>query len=131
MRLDLTAPRPRRRISLTPLIDVVFMLLLFFLLASQFDQWRAFTLTASVPSSAGVSDDPARTVLLHVQADGRLALDGTALDPARLVEVLREQRQRDPDLTVVLQADAEVELQALVTAMDGIAAAGIRHTRLQ
>ncbi|MBO8087018.1 MAG: biopolymer transporter ExbD, partial [Marichromatium sp.] len=46
MRLDLARRVRRNPISLTPLIDVVFILLLFFMLASHFDQWRALALDA-------------------------------------------------------------------------------------
>jgi biopolymer transport protein ExbD len=118
-------------ISLTPLIDVVFILLLFFLLASRFGQWRAFTLDAAGASVASAPGESRPAVLLRVHPDGRHDLNGAPLDSARLVEVLQGYCQRDPNLVVVLQARADVELQALVTAMDAIAAAGIKEARLQ
>ncbi|OOC09384.1 ExbD/TolR family protein, partial [Thioalkalivibrio halophilus] len=46
--LDTGRPRRRNLISLTPLIDVVFILLVFFMLASSFLDWRAVELEASM-----------------------------------------------------------------------------------
>ncbi|WP_372880273.1 ExbD/TolR family protein [Psychromonas sp.] len=50
MLLDLSLPRRKQAISLTPLIDVVFILLLFFMLSSSFSQWRQIKLPASSES---------------------------------------------------------------------------------
>ena len=50
--------KPRRRrspISLTPLIDVVFILLVFFMLASSFLDWRSITLAAPSAEAYGIS----------------------------------------------------------------------------
>lgn len=131
MRLELQARRTRRTISLTPLIDVVFILLLFFLVASRFDQWRALPLNAPTAAIRDASGDDTPAVLIRTHADGRLDLDGAPLDPSRLVPTLKSHRVRHPDLAVVLEFDPDLELQALVSVMDGIAAAGVRELNLR
>ena len=50
MQLDRPAAPARKLIGLTPLIDVVFILLLFFMLTSSFFQWQSLDLTMSTPS---------------------------------------------------------------------------------
>ena len=52
-----TAPSRRRLISLTPLIDVVFILLIFFMLASSFLDWRAIGLDAPADATAGAAGE--------------------------------------------------------------------------
>lgn len=133
MRLDLPAPPAPRGIGLTPLIDVVFILLLFFLLASHFHQWRAFHLdTAPVSRTDGeVAADEPPALLLRVQANGALDINGEAVAPGRLAEVIAGYRERRPAVAVVVAPAADVPLQALVGVMDAVVAAGIDTLRLQ
>ena len=74
MQLDLP-PVKRKRIGLTPLIDVVFLLLLFFMLASSFERFAEIELQAA---RAGAADPlAARPVFIRLHADGRLDVDAT------------------------------------------------------
>ena len=131
MRLDLPRSRAGRGLSLTPLIDVVFILLLFFLLASHFDRWRTLRLdTATVTTGEQDTDRPA-VLRVRLHADGTLFIDGVALDPSRLQRTLEDHRARRPDVSVVLEAEAEVRLQPLVGLIDTVTAAGIRELSLR
>ena len=68
-------PQGRRRplISLTPLIDVVFILLVFFMLASSFLDWRSIDLNAPAQAAAGPAIEGALLVEIHPD---RLLLSG-------------------------------------------------------
>ena len=70
---DLAPPRPRRRISLTPMIDVVFLLLVFFMLAARFGQDLQIPL--SLGQGSGTWQGPPR--LLDIRPDG-LMLNGVS-----------------------------------------------------
>ena len=65
-------PPTGRLISLTPLIDVVFILLVFFMLASSFLDWRSVDLTVS--SGAGAATSAQRAILISLQADGSVSV---------------------------------------------------------
>lgn len=129
MRLDLPARPPPRAISLTPLIDVVFILLLFFLLASQFQQWR--TLTVNAPAAARQPVGEARAMLIRVHDDGSVDLNGDAVSQAELRAALGGHLVQDPELSVVVQPSADVALQPLVSVIDQIVAAGVTELSLQ
>lgn len=131
MRLDLPRGRSSRAISLTPLIDVVFILLLFFLLASHFHQWRALKLDTPAAVLNASHDTLSRALLLRVHADGALDLNGEPLDPAQLRPTLAGYRKRYPDLSLVLESDADVPLQPLVSVIDSVVAAGIEELSLK
>lgn len=131
MRLERTPARAGRAISLTPLIDVVFILLLFFLLASHFDQWGALQLDTGASLATNPSAAEAQASLLRLHADGALELDGEALDPAHLGARLESLRAERPALAVVVQADAEVPLQDLVSLIDRLVALGIQEVSLR
>ena len=128
MRLEDAAGPRRRPISLTPLIDVVFILLLFFMLASNFQQWRSMKLTASSKSAASPSD--AKALVLKVAADGTLELDGRPLASAELAAVLAPHLRRDPAQSVVVRPADALPLQTLVNTFDRLAAAGVTKSAL-
>ncbi len=120
MRLEALRQRPRRRlISLTPLIDVVFILLVFFMLASSFSQWRVVDLT--VGGNGGEADDrQVERVLLD--ADGPV-WGGEVRTPEALVDALERRR---PDAIQVRVADGvalqrAVDLVEALRAVDGAA----------
>lgn len=67
-----------RRLSLTPLIDVVFLLLVFFMLASTFSRYSSLNISGGA-ASAGQSK-PSEIAFIRVLEDGRLDLNGEAID---------------------------------------------------
>ncbi len=133
MQLDLPPARAGRSIGLTPLIDVVFILLLFFLLASHFDQWQTLRLatTSTVVSDSHADDDRPPALLLRLHADGTLDINGELLEPHQLGRTLESYRARRPDLSVVLESDDQVRLQALVGVIDDVVASGIARLNLK
>lgn len=124
-----TAPRSRRLISLTPLIDVVFILLLFFMLASSFLQWQ--TIELSAPADAhGKSSSMEGALLVRVGADGGVDLNGRRLTLAALGDRVRVTLRGDPEQRIFVQPASGVELQTLVTVLDRLTAAGAKNISL-
>jgi biopolymer transport protein ExbD len=115
-------PRARRKPSLTPMIDVVFLLLVFFMLASQFGRDNALPLTAAGGNSS--YSGPPRLVLIGAED---LRLNGVQTTLQDLPPDLRELMQSDDD-TVVLRSSEDTSLQRLVDVAQTLRQAGI--TRL-
>lgn len=116
MQLDL-APAKRRRIGLTPLIDVVFLLLLFFMLASSFEQFGEIELQAATSGTANpLAEKP---VFIRLHADGRLDVDATETALAdlqvNLNTFVRQGRQ-----AAVVQIRSGVPTQRLVDVLEQI-----------
>ncbi|MBP5857541.1 biopolymer transporter ExbD [Marivibrio halodurans] len=120
--------RPRRAlISLTPLIDVVFILLVFFMLASSFLDWRSISLETPRASSGGGAMEGA--VLLEIRADDvRLSGQSTTLDGA--IAALRQRLAERPDLRAFLRPDDGVSLQRTIEVLDRVDALGLREMSL-
>lgn len=118
--------RPPLRISLTPLIDVVFILLVFFMLASNFHDWRAIPLQSS---GSGTGGEMRGALLVEVTAQGpRLA--GEALPMPALIARLRTRRADDPDTALLILPRDGVGTGALVRVLDQLEAAGLRDLTL-
>ena len=119
--------RRRALISLTPLIDVVFILLVFFMLASSFLDWRAIDLDTPVSSAAGTSMEGA--LLVEIRSDGlRLSGETVSLD-ALGARVARRVSER-LDQPVLVRAAPGVSLQRAVQVLDRLAAAGATRMAL-
>ncbi len=117
--LSLAEPRRARHPNLTPMIDVVFLLLVFFMLASRFGTDRTLPLATG---AGAASETPAVLRLVELDAGGGLRLNGHPITAAELAPALTE-LSPDPAAPVVLRGKGAA-LQALVTVLDSLEAAG-------
>ncbi|MBV1789624.1 biopolymer transporter ExbD [Marinobacterium sp. D7] len=124
MLLDLGPVRKPARISLTPLIDVVFILLLFFMLSSSFSQWRQLDLP--IPSAAKTDAREVNVVRL-LDNDGSISIDDEQLNirSARLGQVVAA-RQGAFGIDVA----EGVNTQSLVRLVDALKQAGAESVSL-
>lgn len=122
MHIEIT-PRRQHRISLTPLIDVVFILLVFFMLASSLMDWRGIDIaTGSAPADA--DHPPSATVI--VRADDAIGFDGGRFDsPADVAGILRRQLASGDISSVVVQPAEGVTLGRTIAVFDALAGSGI------
>ncbi|AHD02034.1 ExbD/TolR family protein [Leisingera methylohalidivorans] len=118
MTLAFGPPRTKKRLGLAPMIDVVFLLLVFFMLASQFGRDRM------VPLAMGGAGDayqgPPRLVL--VTAEG-LRLNGVPVEAEALAERLAPLTRKKSD-AIILQPNASASLQQLMDAAALLTEAG-------
>jgi biopolymer transport protein ExbD len=103
-------PRTRRKPSLTPMIDVVFLLLVFFMLASRFGMGAVLSLPVAQGGAALSLDQPR---LVDVLAGGGYRLNGVACDAATLLDWLAAQ-EGDPAAVIVLRAGEKANVQRIV-----------------
>lgn len=117
--LALPTSRRTRRPSLTPMIDVVFLLLVFFMLASRFGSEGALTVTGG---NDGQSDYTGPPRLVEVLTDGVL-LNGSDIREETLAAQL-ETLMSAPSDTIVLRPGEGVAVQRLVDVMQALSAHG-------
>lgn len=116
-------------LDMTPLIDVVFLLLIFFMLTASFTQ--AQRLKVELPKAEqGETADPSKDWVIEIDAQGHYALNGEALAGDQLVERLRELPERSEDTVIQIRADAKTQHQAVIHALDAARSAGLKHIGL-
>ena len=120
--------RPEVSINLTPLIDVVFLLLIFFMVSTSFSDLTQ--LVVDLPEAEGAPASADTAVLLVVDAAGKMTIDGEPVpnDARGLSAAMGERLSGNTDILVTLSADAMTPHQYVVTAMD--VAAQLNITRL-
>ena len=105
-----------RRISITPLADLVFILLVFFILETSFTEFRE--LAFNVPEEKQEATSSAGDSLnIQLFEGGQLWVQGAAIGLAALGDYL-DDKQYGPDTAVALEVHQRVPLQLLVNAMD-------------
>jgi len=120
--------RPEVSINLTPLIDVVFLLLIFFMVSTSFSELTQ--LVVELPEAEGAPATNDEALILNVDVSGNMTLNGESVpnDARGLLLALRQQLSGNTDIPVTLSADAMTPHQYVVTAMD--VAAQLNITRL-
>ncbi len=126
MQIDV-APRRKRNVSLTPLIDVVFNLLLFFMLASSLAKWSGLDL-ATGSEAASNEDIPAADV--YLLGDGELRYDERTYPLEELAAQLTEDLNDERISSVILRAEDGVRLYELIDSFDQLGHAGIQALAL-
>ena len=119
---------PTVSVDLTPLIDVVFILLVFFMLASSFLDWRAIELQA--PATAGTEGGQTGALLLRVGADGGLDLNGRPVAEPALADRLRRAAAERPDARLLIQPADGVAMQRAIALLDQARRAGLSRVQL-
>jgi len=107
-------------VNLTPMIDVVFLLLLFFMVSTSFI--RESSLKVNLPEATGEAMlEQEQPVDIVIQADGQFLVNGEAL-PAVSRDILRNVLKSvvgdNADPHIIISADADAQYQHIVTAMD-------------
>jgi len=113
-------------INLTPLIDVVFLLLIFFMVSTTFD--TTSQLKINLPQASQTqSAESARKVNLLIDAKGMFYVNSRELtnNNSATLRAALERTMIDGKLPIVIQSDAASPVQSLVTAMDVVGQLGL------
>lgn len=115
--------------QLTPLIDCVFLLLIFFLVSSQLKKVEK-KLDLKLPQAHVVSTykQTPQLVTVSVSARGDLFVGGRAVGPGGLLDALREAKEAGAERRVVIDGDVFAPFRSVVQALDACAMAGLEVT---
>lgn len=121
-------PRRKHSINLTPLIDVVFILLVFFMLASNLTDWGGIKIATG---TATALPNQAPAAVIGVTADGDFRYRGRVYDRVEPVaSQLRARLNAGAVSAVVVQPEDGVRLGPTVAAFDALSGAGIEALAL-
>jgi biopolymer transport protein ExbD len=126
MRLDTAHAEDDVAIDLTALIDVVFTLIIFFVVTTSFNNRSALKITLP-SSSASQVEAQKQPLMVLIDRNGNYYVGDSALvrnDLASLKEAIQQQAGNDRERTIVIQADAKTSHQSVITAMDAIGQLG-------
>lgn len=127
MAIQIKKGRALGALSLTPLIDVVFLLLIFFMVTTTFATQPA-GIQVDLPRSSSTDVIPeGEDVALVLTADGGVQVDGEAVDLATLRQRLTAAAAADPSTLVVIRADESLTHGRVVAVLDLVRDLGLTH----
>ena len=117
-------------VNLTPLIDVVFLLLIFFMVSTTFVSQSAIEISLPSSTSAGTKIDSSQEIEISLSKDGNVFVNQQPLgeiNSEKLQAVLVALSARTEAAIVVISADAGVTHQAVITIIDSARKANLRR----
>lgn len=121
-------PGETAELELAPMIDVVFLLLIFFIVSWQFAKFEE-DMDVSVPAAEekSVDDKPVGEIIVNVEADGSVVLNNRQVSQAALLEKLETIAELFPTQAVILRGHEEADFQDIVEVLDQVKKAGISN----
>jgi biopolymer transport protein ExbD len=115
-------------IEMTPLIDMVFLLLIFFLVATTFQQTeREMQIALPAAAAAGPISTALREIIVNVNRDGEIIVNGSTMDTDALSALIKEALERNPEQKVTVRGDRDTAYANVVTVLDICKGAGIQE----
>ena len=125
----LTGRRQPAEINVTSLVDIIFNLLLFFMLTTSFSQSSGLEVRLPSATAADAQVRP-RDLVVALTADGHTVVEGQSLNPEELAAKIASLAERDEDATVIVQADREVPHGKVVGVLDAAKSAGLKSVAI-
>jgi biopolymer transport protein ExbD len=110
--------------DLTPLIDMVFLLLIFFLLTSFFVHP---SISVNLPEAEHTEVKEHQDITITIEKDGSILLNGSAVSERRLASTLQWLYSTIDEKQVVIQSDREVPFGRVIQVMDLTRKAGVKN----
>ena len=113
-------------VNLTPMIDIVFLLIIFFMVGTKFTELeRKIGLQVPQVNNVGALTTAPERKVVSVYRDGTITLDRQEVSAEQLTERLRVARDEYADLGILVRGDADSRLQTVATVLTACKQAGI------
>jgi biopolymer transport protein ExbD len=122
--------RKRPELNLVPLIDVLVMLIFFAFVTMQFKSAATLNITLPKVETAGKNEFKG-TVTIGINNVGVLSFNGKDVSEEQLMELLRQVKNVDKDIPVLIKADETTPLKKLAFVMDACRKTGLNKFSLQ
>lgn len=121
-------PRYIPQVPLTSLIDIVFLLLIYFLLTTNFMAEEG--IQVKLPQTTSAVPKEAKEITVLIDPNGDVYMGGHTVTLNELLQTVQQRLASDPETVVVIKADRSLVLDRVVHVIDVIKAAGASRLRL-
>ncbi len=126
MRMNLSQfDEEEEAVNLTPMLDVVFIMLIFFIVTASFVKESGIDVNR--PSAATAERKEKGNILVAISEDNEIWIDRRQVDPRALRANIERMHAENPNGAVVIQADEESKNKLLVLVMDAARTAGVKN----
>ncbi len=118
-------------IDLTPIIDMVFLLLIFFLVATTFHQTeREMKIALPAASSAGPISTALREIIINVDLEGAIIISGKTIEPEDLRTIITDAVALNPDQKITVRGDKNTAYANIIRVLDICKGSGVQEPYL-
>ena len=125
---NMSAPSEEGEIDITPMLDVVFIMLIFFIVTASFVKETGIEVNR--PDASTSQAKPRANILIAINDMGEIWIDKRRVDESQVRANIERMHAENPQGTVVIQADEEAKTRPLVAVMDAARAAGVYDVSL-
>ncbi len=124
MKLESLGVEKKPNIMIIPMIDIIFFLLVFFMM-SMLSMVVQKSINLNLPQTTSARLNMDKTVPIAVTADGKIFVEQEQIPKEALRKRIEIEKARDPDLSIILRADAKSEHGTFVFVLDQLKATGV------
>ena len=122
---------PEINLEITPLVDVIFLLLIFFVLSTQFIDVKSMSIDLPSIDKKTMSNLPENRVKIEISKEGDVLINNIILDTFSLKSLNKELRSISPEIkTAIISADSDAKYQYLVTIMESLNRNGFENIQI-
>ena len=110
-------------LDMTPMLDIVFIMLIFFIVTTSFVKESG--VTVSTPQAESASQQENANIFIAITADGEVWVDRRPVDSRSVRAIVARLHADNPEGSVIIQADEEASTRMLVDVMDQVRLAGV------
>ena len=125
---NMSAQAEEGEIDITPMLDVVFIMLIFFIVTASFVKETGIEVNR--PDASTSQAKPRANILIAINDMGEIWIDKRRVDESQVRANIERMHAENPHGTVVIQADEEAKTRLLVAVMDAARAAGVYDVSL-
>ncbi len=114
--------------NIAPLIDIVFLLLIFFMLASEFTDFK--TIDMATPINSDQDIESSKPLLVKLSSDGKIKIKEVLIDFSILEKKIINLKKNQTDTKVIISTPEKTEINLLMKVMDIIRIGGIDNIAL-
>ncbi len=111
-------------LDMTPMLDIVFIMLIFFIVTTSFVKESGVTVNS--PSAQTASRQESANIFIAITAAGEVWIDRRPVDPRSVRAIVARLHADNPEGSVIIQSDEEASTRMLVEVMDQVRLAGVQ-----
>ena len=116
-------PRDEAELDITPMLDIVFIMLIFFIVTTSFVKESG--MAVSTPQASTATDQENVNIFIAITARGEIWIDRRPVDPRSVRAIVARLHADKPQGSVIIQSDEDSTARVLVDVMDKVRLAGV------
>ena len=118
-------PRDEAELDITPMLDIVFIMLIFFIVTTSFVKESG--MAVNIPQASTATDQENVNIFIAITANGEIWIDRRPVDPRSVRAIVARMHSDKPQGSVIIQSDEESTARTLVSVMNQVRLAGVER----